>query len=99
MHEAEILLYGGSLAAVLGYVASSDTLTVLPETVALSMGPIYGLRPVPIETRTPTRPLGILSRPTAELGNAARAFIGHLKDSVAALRNSRPSRSPASRSE
>jgi DNA-binding transcriptional LysR family regulator len=53
MHEAEIVLHGGSLAAVLGYIAASDTLTVLPEAVALTMGPIHGLRRVPIETRTP----------------------------------------------
>lgn len=78
MHEAEIVLHGGSLAAVLSYVARSDTLTVLPEAVALTMGPVHGLRQVPIATRTPSRPLGVLTRPTAELGHAARAFIEHL---------------------
>jgi DNA-binding transcriptional LysR family regulator len=89
MHEAEIVLHGGSLAAVLGYIAASDTLTVLPETVALTMGPIHGLRRVPIETRTPSRPLGVLSRPTAELGHAARAFIGYLQGAYRALFDAR----------
>ena len=79
MHEAEIVLHGGTLAGVLAYVAHSDTLTVLPEAVALTMGPVHGLRQVPIETRTPSRPMGVLSRPTAELGFAARAFIEHLQ--------------------
>jgi DNA-binding transcriptional LysR family regulator len=85
MHEAEIVLHGGSLAGVLGYVARSDTLTVLPEAVALTMGPVHGLRQVPIETRTPCRPLGVLSRPTAELGHAARAFIEHLQTGFSRL--------------
>lgn len=79
MHEAEIVLYGGSLAGVLSYVSASDTLTVVPEAVSRTIGPLYRLRQVPIETRTPSRPLGVLSRPTPELGHGARAFIRHLQ--------------------
>ncbi len=89
MHEAEIVMTGGSLAGVLGYVAGSDTLTVLPEAVALTMGQLYELRQVPIKTRTPNRPLGVLSRPPAELGQAARAFIEHLHSAFRRLFNRR----------
>lgn len=79
MHEAEIVLYGGSLAGVLNFVTHSDALTVLPEAVALTAGPVHGLRTVPIELHTPRRPLGLLSRPAPELGFAARSFVQHLR--------------------
>jgi DNA-binding transcriptional LysR family regulator len=75
MREAEIVMTGGSLAGVLSFVAQTECLTVLPGETLRTLGPIYGLSAVPIETGTPRRRLGILSRPRVELGFAAREFI------------------------
>lgn len=79
MREAEIVLSGGALAAVMSFVANSDCLTVLPEAAVLTLGRIFDLRIVPIETRTPHRPLGLLSRPAPELTYASRAFLDFAK--------------------
>lgn len=79
MHEAEVVLSGGTLACVMNFVANSDCLTVLPEETARSLGQVFGLRTVAIETRTPHRPLGLLSRPEAELAFAARTFVDFVR--------------------
>lgn len=84
MHEADIVMAGGSLAGVLGFVAHSDCLTVLPEATLASLGQTFGLRSVPITTRTPRRPLGILTRPDAEVGFVLRSFVRYLEAALAA---------------
>lgn len=87
MHEAEIVMSGGSLAAVLGFLSQSDCLTVIPGAALDALGATYDVRAVPIETGTPRRRLGLLSRPEAELGFAARTFVRFVKDG---LRDGRP---------
>ena len=59
----------------MNFLANSNCLTVLPEATVLSLGQVFGLEIVPIETRTPHRPLGLLSRPAPVLAYAGRAFL------------------------
>lgn len=75
MQEAEIVLSGGTLASVMNFVSNSDCLTVLPEATVHSLGRVFDLQTVPIATRTPNRPIGLLSRPSPELAYSARAFL------------------------
>jgi DNA-binding transcriptional LysR family regulator len=77
--EAEIVMTGGSLAGVLSFVAQTECLTVIPEAALKALGPTYDLQAVPIEFGTPTRRLGLLSRPEAELGFAARTFAAFMR--------------------
>jgi DNA-binding transcriptional LysR family regulator len=79
MQEAEIVMAGGLLAGVLSFVAQTDCLTVIPEAALKALGPTYDLQAVPIEFGTPTRRLGLLSRPEAELGFAARTFAAFMR--------------------
>ncbi len=87
MREAEIVLSGGSLAGVMNFIAHSDCLTVLPEATVLSLGKVFDLKIVPIETRTPHRPIGLLSRPAPELAFACRAFLDFMQDAFQSQSN------------
>lgn len=80
MHEAEIVLSGGSLAGVMNFVAHSDCLTVLPEASVQSLGQVFGLQTIPIALRIPHRPIGLLSRPAAELAFASQAFLTFIQN-------------------
>jgi DNA-binding transcriptional LysR family regulator len=86
MQEAEIVMAGGLLAGVLSFVAQTDCLTVLPEATVDSMGLAFELRSIPIATRTPRRPIGLLSRPDAELSHTARSFLRFMETGFRSVR-------------
>lgn len=83
MQEAQIVLAGGTLASTMNFVANTDCLTVLPKASVLSLGRVFGLTIVPIETRTPHRPVGLLCRPAPELSFAGRRFVDFIRAAFA----------------
>lgn len=81
MHEAETVMSGTSLAAVLGFLSQSDCLTVIPGAARDALGSTHDVRAVPIET-APRRRLGIPSRREAEPAFAAGSFVRFVRDAL-----------------
>ena len=85
MQEARIVFFGGSLASVLSYLQNSDCLSVLPEATIAAMGPVFQVRPVPIEARTARRAIGVLTKPVEGLDFTTRTMIDFLIERVGNL--------------
>ena len=81
MDAAEIVFAGASLAGVLRFLQQSDCLAVLPELTVASLGKPYGIQRVPIDTQTPRRTLGVLSRPRNELDLKTKGCLDFLLES------------------
>lgn len=67
---------GGSLTAVMGMLAGSDSLTVLPYSVLFALRRQYGVAALSIRIEHPDRKLGLMYRSTPGLGPAARRLRG-----------------------
>ena len=89
MQDAQIVFAGATLAGVLGFLESSDCLSVLPESTVNAIEPLFGIRTVPINTNPPQRIIGVLSRPTRELDHRTRVFIDFLVSELAETRGVR----------
>lgn len=87
MQEVNIVFTGGSLASVLNYLEGSDCLAVLPETTVNAIGRLFRIQAVPIQTDTPSRIMGILSRPQDEIDAITRTFIGFMGRQFTELAN------------
>jgi DNA-binding transcriptional LysR family regulator len=76
---------GGSLASVVGVLTGSDSLTVLPYSVAFLMRPQQQVTALSLEIGHPERNLGILSIPGPEPNPAALRFRGFIASQFEAL--------------
>lgn len=82
--ELKTRFSSGTLASVLGILASSDALTVLPRSVVVHPSRRDTLAILPFEVAHPDRQLGILSRP-GEASRAVRSLCDFLSDHLAGL--------------
>lgn len=66
LDEMPIAFSGGTYASIVGILAGSDTLSVLPASVMIVAGPSSALTTLPLQIAHPDRVLGMLSRPGGE---------------------------------
>ena len=83
--DFRISFSGGSLASVIGVLTGSDSLTVLPYSVAFLMRPQNQVTALSLEIGHPERNLGILSLPGPEANPAAQRFRGFVAAQFEAL--------------
>lgn len=85
--DFRISFSGGSLASVIGVLAGSDSLTVLPYSVAFLMRPQSQVTALSLEIGHPERHLGILAMPRQDPNPAAKRFRGFITAQFEALSN------------
>lgn len=83
--DFRISFSGGSLASVVGVLTGSDSLTVLPYSVAFLMRPQSQVTALSLEIGHPERNLGILAKIGPETNPAAQRFRGFIAAQFEAL--------------
>ena len=76
--QIRISYSGGSLSAVMGMLAGSDSLTVLPYSVLFALRRQYHVAALSIRIEHPDRKLGLMYRNAADLSPAARRLRSFL---------------------
>jgi DNA-binding transcriptional LysR family regulator len=76
--QIRISYSGGSLSAVMGMLAGSDSLTVLPYSVLFSLRRQYRVAALSIRIEHPDRKLGLMYRSALGLSPAARRLRSFL---------------------
>lgn len=76
--QIRISYSGGSLSAVMGMLAGSDSLTVLPYSVLFALRRQYRVAALSIRIEHPDRKLGLMYRTTLGLSPAARRLRAYL---------------------
>lgn len=79
MTEVRVSYEGGSLAAVLNWLESTDALTILPHSVVFAHRAQRQVVALPFEIPQPDRALGILTHATAPLPPATADLAAYLK--------------------
>ncbi|MCF1710311.1 LysR family transcriptional regulator [Tabrizicola sp. J26] len=85
--EFDIRFSGGSLMAVLNYMAGSDALTILPFSVVFSQRLENRIASLPFDIPQPQRALGILRRRNAPKNPVAERFAAHIVQSFDELKH------------
>ena len=76
--QIRISYSGGSLSAVMGMLAGSDSLTVLPYSVLFALRRQYRVAALSIRIEHPERKLGLMYRSPQDLSPAARRLRAYL---------------------
>jgi DNA-binding transcriptional LysR family regulator len=80
--ELAIRYAGGSLHAVINYIASSQALAIMPQGVIHSLGAASLIAMLPINIPQPERRIGVFHRRLAETDPVQRKFLGHLRSNL-----------------
>jgi len=87
-HDFRISFSGGSLASVIGILAESDSLTILPYSVVFTMKRSAQIAALSLDIGHPNRALGILSRRTPSQNPAAKRFRSFVQAKFESLAHS-----------
>lgn len=85
--DFRISFSGGSLASVIGVLAGSDSLTVLPYSVTFQMAPQNQITTLSLEIGHPDRHLGLLFMPGRDTSPATQRFRSFVVAQFEALSN------------